>query len=78
MNKEEDLKRQNKQDKEILRQNDKLIGAILKKEPKRHVKEPTEPVFKELVREFGIRYGKMVVVKSNVEILKYLKDEIQD
>lgn len=71
----EDKNKQKEQEKIILKQNDKVIKKIMSIKEKRHVKEPTEPVFKEILNEFSFNYGKIVVSKTGVEILKMVKNE---
>ena len=71
--------KENKQFKEyklILSQNDKIMNNFVNTKEKRHVKEPTEPVFKDIMKEFSMNYGKLVVSNTSQEILKLVsKDE---
>lgn len=62
-----------KQNKRTLKENDKIISTFIKNKAKRHVKEPQEPVFSEIMGEFEMNYAKSVVSKSSLEILKILK-----
>lgn len=71
----EDKNKQSKEQKIILKQNDKIINKIVNTKQKRHVKEPTEPVFKDILKDFSFNYGKLVVSKTSVEILKLVKNE---
>lgn len=64
-----------KADKIILKQNDKIINKIVNTKQKRHVKEPTEPIFKDILNSFSFNYGKLVVSRTSIEILKLVKDE---
>jgi len=67
---------QSKEDKFILSQNDKIMKEFSNTKDKRHVKEPTEPVFKDIMKEFSLNYGKLVVSNTSKEILKLInKDE---
>jgi hypothetical protein len=59
----------------ILKQNDKMIKKIMSIKDNRHVKEPTEPIFKEIADEFSFNYGKLVVARTATEILKLVKNE---
>lgn len=78
MNKKQTEKKEkrDKQDKIILAQTDKMIKDFASQKAERHVKEPTEPLFKEILQNFTLNYGKTVVVNINEEILKELIDDI--
>lgn len=67
--------KQSKDDNKILKQNSKILNKIVNTKEKRHVKEPTEHVFKEILKEFSFNYGKLVVSNTSVEILKLVKNE---
>lgn len=70
-----DENKQFKEFKTVLSQNDKLIRKFVNDKDKRHVKEPTEPVFKDIVKEFSLNYGKLVVSNTSQEILKLVKTD---
>jgi hypothetical protein len=65
-----------KQDKAVLKQTDKYIAKIAETKQNRHVKEPTEPVFKELLNEYSYSYAKSIG-KTSIEILNFSKDVLQ-
>jgi hypothetical protein len=74
--KKEEAQAKEKQDKKILRQTDKIIRDFSEQQAQRHVKEPTEAIFKQIHEKFTLDYGKKVVVNINEEILKELADDI--
>jgi len=72
----EEKEKRDKQDKIILAQTDRMLKDFAAKKAERHVKEPTEPLFKEILQNFTLNYGKTVVVNINEQILKELTDDI--
>lgn len=71
-----DDKQREEQDKKVINQNNKMIEIFESNKAKRHVKEPTEEVFKEILSQFSLNYGRLMVVPTNEEILKLLEYEI--
>lgn len=66
--------KKNKINQKIFEENNKVLLKLATEKQKRHVKEPTEPVFKDILNEFSVDYAKKVVVKTMVETLKYYKN----
>lgn len=66
---------QEKVNKTILKQNDRVIAKIMAHKQKRHVKEPTEPIFKDILDGFSFDYGKIVVGPTAGEIMKMYKND---
>lgn len=71
-----DEEAKNKQNKTVLAQSDKIIKKIANTKQERHVKEPTEPVFKNILEDYTYSYAKSIG-KTAVEILKLNKNEFQ-
>jgi len=74
--KKEDEEAKSKQNKAILRQSDKVIAKIASIKQNRHVKEPTEPTFKDILRDYSHSYAKCIG-KTSIEILKLNDNEFQ-
>lgn len=63
-----------KQQSDVIKQTDKAIKKLAQTKAKRHVKEPTEPVFDKILEDFSFHYAKEVVTKTMTEVLKSVKD----
>ena len=74
-NEAQGVNRQIKENIMVLKQNDNIMRKFANTKDKRHVKEPTEPVFKEIVKEFSLNYGKLVVSNTSKEILNLVKKD---
>lgn len=58
-----------------LKQNEALIKKMSKNKMSRHVQVDNEPVFDELITHMHFDYGKEVVSRSAVEILKMVRED---
>lgn len=76
MKKNEDEIKRESLNKEIVRQNYKILLSLKKVKDNRHVKEENEPLMQTFIDDFNLNYAKNVASKSTIEILKMLKDEI--
>lgn len=67
--------RYSENDLKVFKQTERGLKKISQSKMKRHVKEPNEPVFEEILDDFRKDYASKVVMQSSNEIIKAYFDE---
>lgn len=70
-----DTTKYSKEDLKVFKQTERGLKRLAQSKMKRHVKEPNEPVFEEILDDFRKDYASVVVMKSSNEILKSYVNE---